>query len=280
MEHHHQDNQETDTPTITSVEELEMSVLGPQEPDGAGGTASVLDRYGLMISILLGCALIGGGIYGGLLKLAAGGGGIGSPPGTVATDTPTAPVAPTAPADPSAPVNITLKSGTPTLGNDKAKVTVVEYADFQCPFCERWFKDAWPTIKSKYVDTGKIKFAYQDFAFLGADSNTAAEASHCAADQNKFWQYHDYLFTNQGAENGGWANLDNQKKFAQSVGLNTSQFNQCMDSGKYKKEVLDQTAAAKTYGVSGTPTVFINGVKLVGAQPASAFEQAIDAALK
>jgi len=155
----------------------------------------------------------------------------------------------------------------------------VEYADYECPFCEKFFTQVFPDLKSKYIDTGKIKWVYQDFAFLGPDSNTAAEASHCAADQNKFWQYHDYLFSHQGAEGSGWATADHQKQFAQAVGLNTSQFNGCLDSGKYKQEVLDETAAGRNYGVSGTPTVFVNGTPVVGAQPVTAFEQAIDAAL-
>jgi len=178
-----------------------------------------------------------------------------------------------------APVKITLPANVPYLGSSNAKVMVVEYADYECPYCEKFFTGTWPDLKTKYVDTGKIKFIYQDFAFLGPDSNTAAEASHCAADQNKFWQYHDYLFTNQGQEGSGWATADHQKQFAQTMGLNTAQFNKCLDSGKYKQEVLNETAAGHTYGVSGTPTIFVNGTPIVGAQPASAFEQAIDAAL-
>ena len=188
--------------------------------------------------------------------------------------------APTQAAPAAGPVKITLKSNTPYLGSNSAKVTVVEYADYQCPFCEKWYSSVMPDLKSKYIDTGKIKFIYQDFAFLGADSNTAAEASHCAADQNKFWQYHDYLFSHQGAEGSSWATADHQKEFAKAVGLNTSQFNSCLDSGKYKQEVLDETAAGRSYGVSGTPSVFINGSIIVGAQPAASFEQAIETALK
>lgn len=180
---------------------------------------------------------------------------------------------------PGTPVKLNIKANQPFLGSGSAKVTVVEYADYRCPFCERWYTSTWPTIKAKYVDTGKIKFIYQDFAFLGPNSYTAAEAAHCAGDQNKFWQYHEYLFQNQGSESTDWASIDNQKKFAQTLGLNTSQFNQCLDSGKYKQEVLDETAAGKASGVTGTPTVFVNGVAIVGAQPTDQFVKAIDAAL-
>lgn len=187
---------------------------------------------------------------------------------------------PSAPAAPAGPVNITLAPNTPFLGSASAKVTVVEYADYQCPFCEQFYKNTWPDLKTKYVDTGKIKFVYQDFAFLGPDSITASEAAHCAADQNKFWQYHDYLFANQGQEGSAWATADHQKQFAKTVGLNTSAFNQCLDSHKYTTEVNNETAAGKSYGVTGTPTVFVNGSIIVGAQPAVSFESAIDAALK
>ena len=179
-----------------------------------------------------------------------------------------------------APAKLSIKPGTTYLGSGNAKVTVVEYADYQCPFCERWYTSVMSDLKTKYINSGKIKFIYQDFAFLGPDSNTAAEATHCAADQNKFWQYHDYLFTHQGQEGSGWATLDHQKEFATALGLNMTQFNQCMSSGKYKQEVLDETAAGKASGVSGTPSVFVNGKIIVGAQPAATFEQAIDAALK
>lgn len=184
-----------------------------------------------------------------------------------------------APAD-SGKAALNINPNTPYLGNSNAKLTVVEYADYRCPFCEKFYTDTYPKLKSEYIDTGKIKFIYQDFAFLGPDSNTAAEASHCAADQNMFWQYHDYLFSHQGSESSDWASAANQKIIAQTLGLNTSQFNQCLDSGKYKQEVLNETDAGKKAGVTGTPSVFINGKIIVGAQPLSNFEQAINAALK
>jgi protein-disulfide isomerase len=179
-----------------------------------------------------------------------------------------------------AEVALKIDPNTPYLGNNKAKVTLVEYADYRCPFCEKFYTDIYTALKSKYIDTGKIKFIYRDFAFLGPDSNTAAEATHCAADQDMFWQYHDYLFTHQGSESSDWASAANQKIIAQTLGLNTSQFNQCLDGGKYKQEVLNETDAGKKYGVTGTPTLFINGKKIVGAQPYANFEQEIEAALK
>lgn len=168
----------------------------------------------------------------------------------------------------------------PVLGNKNAKVTVIEFADFQCPFCERYFKDAEAGIRKNYVDTGKVKFAFRHYAFLGQESTWAAQASECANEQGKFWEYHDYLYNNQGQENSGAFSKDKLKSFAQTLGLNTSQFNSCLDSDKYAKQVADDQKAGQDAGVNGTPATFINGQLISGAQPYSAFQSAIDPLLK
>lgn len=154
----------------------------------------------------------------------------------------------------------------PTLGNPEAPVTIVEFADFQCPFCGRFYNTAGKEIIEKYVKTGKAKFVYRDFAFLGPESEWAGMASECADEQGKFWQYHDYLYTNHNGENEGAFSKGNLKKFAKELGLNQEQFNQCLDSEKYLTEVREDTAYGRDVaGVSGTPTVFINGRPTVGA---------------
>jgi protein-disulfide isomerase len=186
--------------------------------------------------------------------------------------------APGATPAPSVYQNVTAGSF-PTQGDSNAKVLVVEWADFQCPFCEQFFSQVEPQIKKDYIDTGKIKFAFRDFAFLGQESNDAANAARCANDQGKFWDFHDYLYSHQGQENSGTFSKDNLKKFGAAVGLNTDQFNSCVDSNKHAQDVTDDTTAGKNVGVSGTPTVYINGVQLVGAQPYSAFKAEIDKAL-
>ncbi len=172
----------------------------------------------------------------------------------------------------------------PVLGDSNAKVLVVEFADYQCPFCEQFFSQAYPQIKKDYIDTGKIKFAFRDFPFLGQpttdpagdESMNAANAARCANDQGKFWDYHDYLYSHQGQEDGGTFSKDNLKKFASDMGLNASQFNLCVDNNVHLADAKNDMDSGKTYGVSGTPTVFINGVELVGAQPYSVFKQVID----
>ncbi len=167
----------------------------------------------------------------------------------------------------------------PVLGNKNAKVTVVEFADFQCPFCEKLFTDVYPSIKKDYIDTGKIKFAFRDYAFLGQESTWAAEAARCANDQGQFWEYHDYLYTHQGSENSGAFAKDKLEGFAATLGLDTQSFNQCLESDKYAKDVADDTQQGQDFGVSGTPGTFVNGNLIIGAQPYDAFKTAIDQAI-
>jgi len=164
----------------------------------------------------------------------------------------------------------------PILGNKNAKVTIIEFADFQCPFCERLFKDAGANIIKDYVKSGKVKFAFRHYAFLGQESTWAAEASECANEQGKFWEFHDYLFKNQQGENQEAFSKDKLIGFAGALGLNTDQFSSCLNSEKYAKNVSDDLSAGQKAGVSGTPTTFVNGQTVVGAQPYSAFKTLID----
>lgn len=166
---------------------------------------------------------------------------------------------------------LTLKNDDFVLGNPNTVNTIIEYGDFQCPFCGRFYSTTEQELKEKYVKTGKAKFVWRDFAFLGEESLWASEAARCAGDQEKFWQYHDYLFENQKGENQGAFSKDNLKKFAKNLGLNTADFNQCLDSGKYKQVTEDQTKEGRDLGINGTPTTFINGEIIVGAQPFSVF---------
>jgi uncharacterized protein (TIGR03437 family) len=165
------------------------------------------------------------------------------------------------------------------LGNPAATVTMLQFGDYQCPFCDEFFRDTWPQLKSEYVDTGKVRLQFQDYAFLGSDSTTSAMAAHCAGDQYRFWQYHDYLYAHQGSENNGWGAPEHQKQFAAIMGLNADQFGQCLDSGKYLSAVQSENADANSRSINSVPTFLINQTKVVGAQPIAVFEQAINAAL-
>jgi len=176
------------------------------------------------------------------------------------------------------PVDVSVDDD-PFLGDDNAPVTIIEFSDYQCPFCRRFWQDTFPQIIDQYVNTGKVKFVYRDLPLsIHADAQSAAEAAECADDQGKYWQYHDKLFEEQTR---GATSLsdDNLKKWAVEIGLNSSQFNKCFDSEKYREEVQKDATDASLAGATGTPSFFINGRLLVGAQPFSAFKAVIEEAL-
>lgn len=178
-------------------------------------------------------------------------------------------------------VSIKLTADDHVLGNKNAKVTIVEYADFRCPFCERFFTQAEMPIISDYVNQGKANLVFRNYAFLGQQSIWASEASECASEQGKFWQYHDWLYKNQAPESDlNYYSKSNLIKYAGQVGLNTGQFASCLNSDKYAKKVSDSLNEGKNAGVTGTPTVFINGKSIIGAQPYETFKAAVEAALK
>ncbi|MSU44890.1 DsbA family protein [Candidatus Nomurabacteria bacterium] len=191
-----------------------------------------------------------------------------------------------------------------TLGNPKAKVALILYEDFQCPFCGaisglasdtpaiQALKQRDPSwtpfmagIKENYIKNGKVQFVYRDWAFLGPESIKTAEAARCAGDQNKFWEYHDYLYGHQNGENEGAFSDPNLKSFAKKLSLDTSSFDKCLDSGKYTQAVNDSRTEGSNAGVNGTPKGFIlkNGkivATIEGAESYTTVKQKIDSALK
>lgn len=161
--------------------------------------------------------------------------------------------------------------GDPQLGPDNAKVTVVEFSDFQCPFCQRFRNETFDALIEKYGDD--IRIVYRDYPLssLHPQAQKAAEAAECANEQGKFWEMHDLLYENQDA-----LSEDLYQDLAGQLKLDTQQFDDCLESDKYADEVAADQQAGTSYGVSGTPTFFINGWILVGAQPTSQFEALID----
>ncbi len=119
-------------------------------------------------------------------------------------------------------------------------------------------------LEDKYVKTGKMKLVYRYMAFLGEESQWAAEAAECAGEQGKFWEYHDTLFANQKGENQGAFGKDNLKRFAADLKLDTAKFNQCLDSGQYTDKIKKSNDDASQLGVSSTPTVLVNGIYIPG----------------
>jgi protein-disulfide isomerase len=165
----------------------------------------------------------------------------------------------------------------PIKGDANAKVTIIEFADFRCPFCEQFFTNTESQIISDYVNTGKVKFAFRNFAFLGPASVTAADAAECANDQGKFWDYHDYLYKNQPSESDtSMYNTDTLTQAAVSLGMDGNTFRTCLDGKKGEANANADLADGQKAGVSGTPSFFVNGTPLVGAEPYSAFKTIID----
>lgn len=186
------------------------------------------------------------------------------------------------PAPSSAPAKVDVSVGHfPLKGNNNAKVTIVEFGDFRCPFCNQFFTTTQPQIMKDYVDTGKAKFAFRQYAFLGPASTVAANAAECANDQGKFWDFHDYLYKNQPQESDtSMYNTATLTQAAVTLGMNGDQFKSCLDNKQDDSKATADFTDGQKAGVTGTPAFFINGVLLVGAQPYSAFQTAIDQALK
>lgn len=165
----------------------------------------------------------------------------------------------------------------PALGNKDAKVHIVEFADLRCPFCEQFFTQTEPQIIKDYVDTGKATFSFRQYPFLGPASTVAADAAECAQDQNKFWAFHDYMYKNQPSETDtSMYNTDSLTNIAGQLGMNTDTFRSCLDGKKDDARAQADMADGQKAGVTGTPTIFINGIPVVGAQPYSAFQTVID----
>ena len=161
--------------------------------------------------------------------------------------------------------------GNPAIGPENAPITLVEFSDYQCPFCIQWYKDVYPRLQNDYKD--KIRFVHRDFPLyaIHPDSLSAAEAADCAGEQNTYWPYHDALYS--GKYGLGTAAYE---KYASDLGLNLDQFNKCVSDQRYKTKVDANVNFGANLGVSSTPTFFLNGMAIVGAQPYDVFKQLID----
>lgn len=165
------------------------------------------------------------------------------------------------------------------LGRASAPVTIVEFGDYQCPFCGRFFKQFEPKLREDYIVSGKAKFVYRDFAFLGEESKIAALAAECAGDQGKYWEYHDKLFEVEiadSAENNGNLSPQLMKNLAVQLGLDSNAFNLCLDSQKYLAEIEKDYDDGVKAGVRGTPYVFINGELMPGLKSYADYQGTID----
>jgi protein-disulfide isomerase len=161
------------------------------------------------------------------------------------------------------------------LGDEDAPVTMIEFTDYECTFCGRHYKNTFGQIKSEYIDTGKVKYVVRDYPLgFHQKAQKAAEATECADDQGKFWEMHEKLFEKTPA-----LSVPELKTYAGELGLNQSDFDDCLDSGKYEDEVKKDQADGSASGITGTPGFYVNDKKLSGAQPFASFKAIIDAEL-
>ena len=185
------------------------------------------------------------------------------------------------------PVIISLDDD-PIRGDPDAPITIIEFSDFQCPFCARFHVQTLPSLLEEYIAVGKVNLVYRDFPIQSIHPNAlpAAVAAECADDQGKYWEYHDMLFEKQSS----WARLDSNSaistfsQYATDIGLEKEQFDSCLGSGKYLEEVQGDLRDGRDYEITGTPGFFIGNekigfVKLNGAQPFESFKRIIDAQL-
>lgn len=172
-----------------------------------------------------------------------------------------------------------------TIGNPDAPVTLEEWSDFQCPACGVQARETIPQLMDTYVRDGTLKIVYRDAAFQGRKSSSSfdesvepAAAARCAGEQNKFWQYHDYLYWNQDGENEGAFRRERLDQIAAAVGLDEAAWSSCLDSGEQQAAVRAETDEGAAQGIDSTPTSYINGEAVVGAQPYETLAQLIEAA--
>ncbi len=173
-------------------------------------------------------------------------------------------------------VDIEIPESAPILGNPDAKVTIVEFADYNCPYCAQFHDEIFPQLKVDYIDSGKAKFVFIDLAFLGEESLLAAEATYCAKDQGKYWEYSENLFATKSKEEFAGFTPESLLNSANEVGLSEADFKSCTEARIHKPIVEYHSSLAEKYYVSSTPTLFANGVRLEGVMPYESYSSLID----
>jgi len=178
-----------------------------------------------------------------------------------------------------------MANGLPILGDPNAPVTLIEFGDYQCHFCNVHFHNTEHRLLENFIKTGKVKMIFKDFTIIGPDSVNAAHGTHCANDQGKFWEYHDILYNNWTGENNGWASSDNLLRFAQEIELDIDQWSDCMIDEKYSHIISKSSKDARELGITGTPAFFVIGpdnkiTRISGAQPYESFEKIFNSELE
>ena len=197
---------------------------------------------------------------------------------TAQIEVPAQPTQPTPATPPGEQTNVDVRDlidDDAVKGDANAPVTIIEFSDYECPFCARFVRDTLGLIDEQYIKTGKVKLVFRDFPLsFHAQAQKSAEAAECAGEQGKYFEMHDILF--EKGVNGGVSSF---KQYAKDIGLNSATFDTCLDSGSMAQEVQKDMRDGQAAGITGTPGFIINGQKVSGAQPFSVFQQIIEAEL-
>ena len=173
-----------------------------------------------------------------------------------------------------------IEDGSPIKGDPSAPITILEWGDYQCTFCYKFHQNTLDIINEDFIKTSKVKLVFKDYPLNGPDSLLAAEASYCAQDQEKYWQYHDELYKNWGGERTGWITRDSLTEFAKEIQLDINEFNKCLDENKYENKINKMYDFGKEIGIDATPSFLVfnneNIIKIRGNQPLEVFLKTFD----
>jgi len=173
-----------------------------------------------------------------------------------------------------------IEDGSPIKGDPSAPITILEWGDYQCTFCYKFHQNTLGIINEDFIKTSKVKLVFKDFPLNGPDSLLAAEASYCAEDQEKYWQYHDELYKNWGGERTGWITRASLNGFAETIDLDLNEFNDCLDNHAYKDRVITHYQLGKELGIDATPSFLVFNeekiIKIRGNQPLDVFLKTFD----
>ena len=172
-----------------------------------------------------------------------------------------------------------IQNGSPVLGDQEAKITILEFGDYQCTFCYKFHQDILPILKNEYINSGKIKMVFKDFPLNGDESIIAGEATYCAEDQNRYWAYHNVLYENWAGEKTGWIKFTSLYQFARYADLDLHEFTDCLSTHEHLDRVLENERYANKIGINATPTFLVfddkKVIRIIGAQPIDVFRQVI-----
>jgi len=173
-----------------------------------------------------------------------------------------------------------IEGGSPVLGDPNAPITILEWGDYQCTFCYKFHQETLNKIDEEYIKTGKVKIIFKDFPLNGPDSKLAAEATYCAHDQNKYWQYHNQLYENWAGERTGWITIEALSGFAKTIDLDIVEFNKCLDENKYENKINSIYEFGNEIGINATPSFLVFNdqkiIKIRGNQPLEVFLKTFD----